>query len=176
MMILHVIAVLLALTTSAAAIECRSAPPRPAKEYWSWRQIDGRQCWYAGKPGLDKAKLRWAANGVPPRLEPKPVAPPPVEPPIPAPAPPATQERTAAAPEPAPEPIATYGKSARQPLALGYAVVEQADTIVIAPPLQPKPLPSSGVREIAIIALLTLAAGACLYLASVVNRQTKWIG
>jgi len=174
-MILHVIAVLLALTTSAAAIECRSAPPKPAKEYWSWRQIDGRQCWYAGQPGLDKAKLHWATNGVPPRPEPKPVAPPPVEAPLPAPAPP-PQERTAAAPEP--EPIATSGKGDRQPLTVDYAVVEQADAIVIPPPLQPKPQqpPPSFPREAAIIALLTLAAGACLYLATVVNRQTKWIG
>jgi hypothetical protein len=27
--------------------------------YWSWRMIDGRKCWYEGKPMLSKAVLEW---------------------------------------------------------------------------------------------------------------------
>jgi hypothetical protein len=42
----------------AAALECVSAAPRDSR-YWSWRQIDGRRCWYPGRPGLSKSKLYW---------------------------------------------------------------------------------------------------------------------
>jgi hypothetical protein len=49
---------------TAAALECSSAAPRDSR-YWSWRQIDGRRCWYPGRPGLSKSKLYWpAASGV----------------------------------------------------------------------------------------------------------------
>src|SRR5262245_55250797 len=51
---------LLALTTSAAAIECRTSKPVGAQEWWSYRIVDGRRCWYAGKPGMSKAQLQWA--------------------------------------------------------------------------------------------------------------------
>jgi hypothetical protein len=27
--------------------------------YWAWRMIDGRKCWYEGKPGMSKDNLRW---------------------------------------------------------------------------------------------------------------------
>src|ERR1700759_3771293 len=30
--------------------------------YWSWRMIDGRKCWYEGKPMLSKALLEWPAE------------------------------------------------------------------------------------------------------------------
>jgi hypothetical protein len=30
--------------------------------YWSWRMIDGRKCWYEGKPMLSRAMLEWPAN------------------------------------------------------------------------------------------------------------------
>lgn len=30
--------------------------------YWSWRMIDGRKCWYEGKPMLSKAMLEWPAE------------------------------------------------------------------------------------------------------------------
>jgi hypothetical protein len=32
--------------------------------YWSWRMIDGRKCWYEGKPMLSKAMLEWPAETV----------------------------------------------------------------------------------------------------------------
>jgi hypothetical protein len=30
--------------------------------YWSWRMIDGRKCWYEGKPMLSRAMLAWPAR------------------------------------------------------------------------------------------------------------------
>jgi hypothetical protein len=30
--------------------------------YWSWRMIDGRKCWYEGKPMLSKSLLEWPAE------------------------------------------------------------------------------------------------------------------
>lgn len=30
--------------------------------YWSWRMIDGRKCWYEGKPMLSKTLLEWRAE------------------------------------------------------------------------------------------------------------------
>ena len=32
------------------------------KHYWSWRQIDGKRCWYQGKSGKPKHELRWASS------------------------------------------------------------------------------------------------------------------
>ena len=39
--------------------EC-SASPSKTQGHWSWRQIDGRKCWYAGKTMMSKSLLRWA--------------------------------------------------------------------------------------------------------------------
>jgi hypothetical protein len=30
--------------------------------YWSWRMIDGRKCWYEGKPMLSKTRLEWPSE------------------------------------------------------------------------------------------------------------------
>jgi hypothetical protein len=39
---------------------CRDAAPSNKQgEWWSYRLIDGRKCWYQGKPGLSKALLEW---------------------------------------------------------------------------------------------------------------------
>ena len=40
--------------------EC-SASPSKAQGHWSWRLIDGRKCWYAGKTVIAKSMLRWPA-------------------------------------------------------------------------------------------------------------------
>lgn len=40
--------------------EC-SASPGKTQGHWSWRLIDGRKCWYAGKMVIAKASLRWPA-------------------------------------------------------------------------------------------------------------------
>lgn len=40
--------------------QCRAAAPsNPHGEWWSYRLIDGRKCWYQGKPNLSKALLEW---------------------------------------------------------------------------------------------------------------------
>ena len=43
---------------NARAIECQSE--KGTGYPWSWRQIDGKQCWYKGLPGMDKKQLHWA--------------------------------------------------------------------------------------------------------------------
>jgi hypothetical protein len=40
--------------------ECVASPSK-AQGHWSWRQIDGRKCWYAGKTMISKSLLRWPA-------------------------------------------------------------------------------------------------------------------
>jgi len=64
-------AVLTALvaTLSSVSIEgafakqqCSTSAPSDAHGYWSWRLIDGRKCWYEGKPMLSKSSLEWAAQ------------------------------------------------------------------------------------------------------------------
>ena len=36
-----------------------AAPSSPQGHWWSYRIIDGRKCWYEGKPGLSKSLLQW---------------------------------------------------------------------------------------------------------------------
>jgi len=52
----------LATATSAQAIQCSAERPSNARSYWSYRLIDGRKCWYEGKPMLSKASLHWAPS------------------------------------------------------------------------------------------------------------------
>jgi hypothetical protein len=47
---------------NAKAMECSVARPSSAHGYWSWRQIDGRKCWYAGKTMVSKSLLQWPAK------------------------------------------------------------------------------------------------------------------
>lgn len=54
---------LIPLNAPAAQIkECRAAVPAKAQGHWSWRLIDGRKCWYAGKTVIAKSALRWPAT------------------------------------------------------------------------------------------------------------------
>jgi hypothetical protein len=47
----------------AGAVEAKQQCSVSAgKGYWSWRMIDGRKCWYEGKPMLSRAMLEWPAN------------------------------------------------------------------------------------------------------------------
>lgn len=46
------------IPTAQATQKC-SAAPSNQHGYWSWRLIDGRQCWYEGKPLLSKSLLKW---------------------------------------------------------------------------------------------------------------------
>ena len=47
---------------NAKAMECSVARPSNATGYWSWRQIDGRKCWYLGKTMVSKSLLHWPAK------------------------------------------------------------------------------------------------------------------
>ena len=49
----------------ASAIECRTEVPSGASEYWSWRIIDNKRCWYPGRPAMSKANLHWPKTGEP---------------------------------------------------------------------------------------------------------------
>lgn len=49
-----------AAQAKATIREC-SASPGKTHGHWSWRLIDGRKCWYAGKTAIAKSSLRWAA-------------------------------------------------------------------------------------------------------------------
>jgi hypothetical protein len=43
--------------------QCRAAIPSSNKHgYWSYRLIDGRKCWYEGKPMLSKDLLEWPSE------------------------------------------------------------------------------------------------------------------
>ena len=44
---------------TAQPTECSSERPTNARAYWSYRLIDGRKCWYEGKPMLSKSLLHW---------------------------------------------------------------------------------------------------------------------
>ena len=60
-MIRYTLAVMVAVvwaTSEAAAIEC-AAEAQSRTAYWSWRIIDGKRCWYPGRPGMSKANLHW---------------------------------------------------------------------------------------------------------------------
>jgi hypothetical protein len=45
--------------TPAQAKQCSAERPSNARSYWSYRIIDGRKCWYEGKPMLSKSLLHW---------------------------------------------------------------------------------------------------------------------
>jgi hypothetical protein len=47
---------------NAKAMDCSVARPSSATGYWSWRLIDGRKCWYAGKTMVSKSLLQWPAK------------------------------------------------------------------------------------------------------------------
>jgi hypothetical protein len=47
-------------TTPTQAKQCSAERPPNARSYWSYRLIDGRKCWYEGKPMLSKSLLHWA--------------------------------------------------------------------------------------------------------------------
>jgi hypothetical protein len=49
-----------AAVTTAQAKQCKTERPSHARSYWSYRLIDGRKCWYEGKPMLSKSSLHWS--------------------------------------------------------------------------------------------------------------------
>lgn len=74
--ILMGLSLVLAGAHDARAVDCHSA--KGAGHPWSWRQIDGKRCWYKGKTGIDKKRLRWpkpsTVGMAPGRPKPVPVA------------------------------------------------------------------------------------------------------
>jgi hypothetical protein len=47
-------------SSSAQAIECLSAPNRSESGWWSWREIDGRKCWYIKNGAVPpKSEFEW---------------------------------------------------------------------------------------------------------------------
>jgi hypothetical protein len=48
----------------AGAVEAKQqcSVSAASRGYWSWRMIDGRKCWYEGKPMLSRAMLEWPAE------------------------------------------------------------------------------------------------------------------
>jgi hypothetical protein len=48
------------MTDAVAKQQCSTAIPSTAHgHWWSYRIIDGRKCWYEGKPMLAKSELEW---------------------------------------------------------------------------------------------------------------------
>src|ERR1700694_3086150 len=48
------------MPTAQAKQQCSAAmPSNPHGRWWSYRLIDGRKCWYEGKPMLSQALLEW---------------------------------------------------------------------------------------------------------------------
>jgi hypothetical protein len=48
------------ISATQAKQPCSAAmPSNPHGAWWSYRLIDGRKCWYEGKPGLSKSLLEW---------------------------------------------------------------------------------------------------------------------
>jgi hypothetical protein len=51
----------IAVPTAQAKQQCSVAmPSNPQGHWWSYRLIDGRKCWYEGRPGLSKSLLEWS--------------------------------------------------------------------------------------------------------------------
>jgi hypothetical protein len=51
---------LLGMQEAEAKQQCSAAMPSSSNgKWWSYRLIDGRKCWYEGKPGLSKTLLEW---------------------------------------------------------------------------------------------------------------------
>jgi len=48
------------MPNAQAKQQCSAAmPSNPRGQWWSYRLIDGRKCWYEGKPLLSKSLLEW---------------------------------------------------------------------------------------------------------------------
>jgi hypothetical protein len=45
--------------SNAETIACASEVPSGGKGHWYYRIIDGRKCWYDGKPMMPKTSLYW---------------------------------------------------------------------------------------------------------------------
>ena len=57
-------------TAKAETIECRERPE--TREYWSWREIDGRRCWFKGHRSISKKLLSWGPRSPADVIQPDP--------------------------------------------------------------------------------------------------------
>ena len=59
---LIIVTLLLLISSAHAADRVIKCEPQRVHDnrYWSFRIIDGRSCWYPGRPGKPKSELRWA--------------------------------------------------------------------------------------------------------------------
>jgi hypothetical protein len=48
-----------------AIVCCQPHKPAERREWWSFREVDGKACWYAGRPGKPKSELRWCSSVTP---------------------------------------------------------------------------------------------------------------
>jgi hypothetical protein len=64
-------AILLLWTTAASAeILCRDTAGSEPGAYWSWREIDGRRCWFKRQGAMPpKSELRWTKEEAGPKLK-----------------------------------------------------------------------------------------------------------
>src|SRR5262252_1364400 len=46
-------------------IQCHERKPINAREYWQWRWIDGKLCWFPGRGYKSKVELRWPLRSSP---------------------------------------------------------------------------------------------------------------
>ena len=54
------------MPNAQAKQQCSAATPSNAHgRWWSYRLIDGRKCWYEGKPMLSKSLLEWPKEASP---------------------------------------------------------------------------------------------------------------
>ena len=49
----------IASAASSQTTQCSIERPSNARSFWSYRLIDGRKCWYEGKPMMPKSVLYW---------------------------------------------------------------------------------------------------------------------
>ena len=114
-------------STPAWAIDCLSAPGDAKSGWYSWREIDGRKCWFKKTGAMPaKSQLHWTT-----KVEPKP---PPVNaPPVSAPA-----EQESAVPVAVPPPAA-----AAEPVEPKRTTQPQLRTV----PVKPVPVTSSRIGD-----------------------------
>ena len=48
-----------ATVPAGETIQCRTAPDKSGPGRWSWRQVDGRQCWFLGARETPREQLQW---------------------------------------------------------------------------------------------------------------------
>jgi len=41
--------------------QCQVGRPASAQGHWTWRNVDGRKCWYAGRTMIPRSLLQWPA-------------------------------------------------------------------------------------------------------------------